>query len=73
MGKDKPLTTRPPRGQHWIIAGDVDFSISSHLTGVCMCAGVLVCAGVSQFAFLMKRKTQKEMQPEERTKDGGPQ
>lgn len=47
IGKDKPLTPRPPRGQHWIIGGDVDFSIFSLLSGVCvatcMCAGKPIC------------------------------
>lgn len=57
MGKDKPLKPRPPRQQDRIIAGDVDFSISSLLT-VCVrvCVCWRVCVRVSQFDFLNEKK-----------------
>lgn len=54
MGKDKPLTSRPPRVQHYWLFLSPLFS----LMFVCVC----ICWRVNVFAFSIKRKTQKEIQ-----------
>lgn len=58
MGKDKPLTSRPPRVQHYWLFLSPLFS----LMFVCVCVSVCICWRVNVFAFSIKRKTQKEIQ-----------